>query len=58
MKHLSSHNRSQLFILLESGAKFHVGVGLLECADKVAGWLEDLFPVWDDVDSNGLEGRI
>jgi len=58
MKDLCRDDCPQLFILLEGGADFHVGVGFPERADKVAGGLEDFFPAWDDVDRNGLEGRI
>jgi len=43
MRDVCGNDRPQLFILLEGGAKFHVGVGLSERVGKVAGGLEDLF---------------
>jgi len=58
MRDVCGNDRPQLFILLEGGAKFHVGVGLSERVGKVAGGLEDLLPASDDVHRNGLERSI
>ena len=58
MKDVCGDDRPQLFILLEGGAEFHVGVGFSERAGKVTGGLEYLFPAWNNVDRYGLEKRI
>jgi hypothetical protein len=44
VKDVCGDDRPQLFILLEGGAEFRVGMGLSERVGKVTGGLEYLFP--------------